>query len=283
MDQIHNFMAFVGLPNSQINRVIAAYFIYTKQGLNSAVNEYYSKPNTVSAIRSNVAMYSKYYDYFQERNATGMFSMNSSDAKKVIDVFNLYKEDQVNAFGMEYIGIDGTFKYLNDLGIEPEEVDALVLAYYVNAKEVGVFEREDFVSGWCNVDIYDLQSMSQFIKNKSIDIYKNDSDLFARVYKFTFGYVLDKQDKSNIQKQLPLEEAIEYWKLLIPNSNSEMFFNWLENESNRKTIKRDEWNMLPSFLQLAKDGETNLISRYSEDDAWPLLMDDYVEYLVDNV
>lgn len=201
----------------------------------------------------------------------------------VIQVFDMYKEPQVNAFGIEYIGIDGTFKYLEDLGVEPEDLEALILAYYVNGKEVGVFEKEDFVSGWCKVKMYDLQSMARFIKDKSAEIHGDNDDLFNKVYKFTFGYVLDKQDKSNIQKQLPLEDAIEYWKLLLPTTdNSQAIFNWLINVSNRKTIKRDEWNMLPSFLQLAS-GESDLINKYSENDSWPLLMDDYVEYLVDNV
>lgn len=278
MDQIQSFLSFVGLADTHTNRVTAAYFVYVKQGLNDAVNEYYAKPNTVQAIRTNVSRYTKYYDYFDQQRPTGGFNMNSAEARRACQVFDTYKDPELDAFGRQIIGIEGTFALLEAMHLEPEDVAALVFAYYVNAKELGVFEKEDFVSGWCSVGVPDVASMGEFVSRKRTEMYSNH-DLFTKVYKFIFGYVLDKQDKANIQKQLPLDEAIDYWKLLLPNVNTEAFFEWLRNESGRKVIKRDEWNMVPPFLELASSGIQHLLENYSEDDAWPLLMDEYVEYL----
>lgn len=195
--------------------------------------------------------------------------MNHGSALEAI--FAKYKEPNRNAFGAEFIGLDGTLAYLDDLAIDPEDVRALVLAWRLGAKEVGVFEHDPFIEGWTKVGVSTLDQMNEYIERTSA-LFSSDDQTFLEIYRFTFGFSLDRNEK-----QLPLEEAVDLWRLLLASGHGEGFYSWLVKESGRKTIRKDEWNMVPGFLALG-DGP-QLVENYSEEDAWPLLMDEYVEYL----
>ncbi len=48
----------------------------------------------------------------------------------------------------DVIGIEGTEKLCEDLGIEPTDVAALVLAYHLGCEHMCEFKRAAWVAGW---------------------------------------------------------------------------------------------------------------------------------------
>jgi DCN1-like protein 1/2 len=46
------------------------------------------------------------------------------------------------------INIEGTIRYLQALGLDPEEPVVLVLAYQLDSPAIGAFTRTGFVEGW---------------------------------------------------------------------------------------------------------------------------------------
>jgi len=50
---------------------------------------------------------------------------------------------------------------------------------------------------------------------------------------------------------------------------------FIEFVKNRKAISRDEWRMLPAFIEQHPTD----FSKYDPDACWPSLLDDYVESL----
>jgi len=46
------------------------------------------------------------------------------------------------------INIEGTIRYLQALGLDPEEPVVLVLAYQLDSPSIGIFTRQGFVEGW---------------------------------------------------------------------------------------------------------------------------------------
>ena len=106
-------------------------------------------------------------------------------------------------------------------------------------------------------------------------------DFFKRVYKSTFRLALTPG-----QKSLALDAAIEYWRLLLqPPSVSwtsgrtpwlEWWIAYLE-ERGRKGVSKDMWDQTGVFILASLEDES--MSWWTEDGAWPGVLDDFVAYV----
>lgn len=74
-------------------------------------------------------------------------SVNLRDNKALNQIFNNYK-DSADA---DIIGIDGTIKYIEDLGYEPEDKVVLALAEFLESPSTAIFERKKFISKWQSI------------------------------------------------------------------------------------------------------------------------------------
>lgn len=108
-----------------------------------------------------------------------------------------------------------------------------------------------------------------------------DPALFKKVYRHAFF-----AGKENaVHKALLLESAVTFWRLLFnpPGrpwvSNS---VNWLDlwceflESKWTKTVNRDMWNQTFEFYQKSMQDES--LSFWSEDSAWPGVIDEFVAY-----
>jgi len=105
--------------------------------------------------------------------------------------------------------------------------------------------------------------------------------LFKRVYKHTFI-----SSKERGQKAIPLDNAIIYWQMLFSPTGMPWVTgttNWLAlwveflQASWKKSVNKDMWNMtLEFFCKTIQDEE---MSFWSEDGAWPGVIDDFVGYV----
>ena len=105
--------------------------------------------------------------------------------------------------------------------------------------------------------------------------------LFKKTYKATFPLA-----RAQGQKILPLETAVEYWRLLLaPPSLSwstatipwlDWWIEFLETKW-KKSVNKDMWDQLGVFVQ--KCGEDESMSWWSEDGAWPGVIDEFVGFV----
>ena len=74
------------------------------------------------------------------------------------------------------------------------------------------------------------------------------------------------------------ESAVSYWELLLADK-FDNFKPWCEfldeKKSEHKFISRDTWNLL---LDLATQVKPDF-SDFDEDGAWPVIIDDFVEWV----
>lgn len=103
---------------------------------------------------------------------------------------------------------------------------------------------------------------------------------FKRVYKHVFICARDQS-----QKSIPLENAIVYWEMLFSPPGRQWISgstNWLQlwvtflNEHWKKSVNRDMWNQTEQFFEKSLEDPT--LGFWSEDGAWPGVIDSFVEY-----
>ncbi|XP_003391541.2 PREDICTED: DCN1-like protein 1 [Amphimedon queenslandica] len=105
---------------------------------------------------------------------------------------------------------------------------------------------------------------------ETIDREIQDSQQFKDFYQFTFNFA-----KNPGQKGLDLEMAIAYWNFIF-TGRFKFLDLWCEflKSHYKRAIPKDTWNLLLEFSNTIDD----TMSNYDEDGAWPVLIDEFVEY-----
>lgn len=205
-------------------------------------------------------------------------------------------------------------KYLQDLGITPDDIRTLILSTLVSSPTLGTLNRSDFISGWLNLaqdpsthPTMDSTPATQIsTQNTTLstiagafrdpgssrisnpEYKKRPSPMFKRVYKHTFTLALPE---GNNVRAIPLDEAAEYWRLLLgPNGynwrsqtrkgNATPWLEWwlsFLQEKWRKAVNRDLWEQTLAFAQETSMDDT--LGFWSEDAAWPGVIDEFVEWV----
>lgn len=111
-----------------------------------------------------------------------------------------------------------------------------------------------------------------------------DTAYFKRIYKYAFVAGRERD-----QKALSLENATVYWSMLFANPGWEWKsenHDWLEHwktflsEKWTRSVNKDMWNMTIEFA--LKSVEDESLSFWSEDGAWPSVIDDFVDWCKKN-
>ncbi|GMG15056.1 unnamed protein product [[Candida] boidinii] len=241
---------------------VAIHFLQRNQNkLTSSINDYFNNPQIVDQILFNGS-----------KKSTRAVSIIPA----VSQIFNNYREGvyyEPNTRGQLFIGIDGTIDYLSDLGYEPEDVRALVLAEFLESPSVGIFIQDVFESKWSSANCSSLEDMRAYIE-KLFKMFQTDFNYFKKVYSFTYKFILEPNEKN-----IPYETAIAYWDLLLPEKyrNQLETFKIFLTEQWKQKITKDQWNMLIPFFELQTTNPQ--LENYDESASWPILIDTYVEYL----
>ena len=134
------------------------------------------------------------------------------------------------------------------------------------------------LSDWfCSADT--LPKQKSYV-TKQVGKLSTDMDLFKRVYRHVFVCAREKG-----QKAISLENAITYWQILFSppgkpwvTASTDWLKLWSDflNAKWTKSVNRDMWNQTFEFAQKTMQDET--LSFWSEDSAWPGVIDEFVAY-----
>jgi DCN1-like protein 1/2 len=83
------------------------------------------------------------------------------------------------------ITVDGTMNLCQDLGIDPTQLDFLLVSYHLGSKQMGEFTRQPFVDGCVALECYSVDQLKQSLATT----FKNDLQdpaYFRKVYNYAF-------------------------------------------------------------------------------------------------
>lgn len=215
---------------------------------------------------------SKSYNKRQRMNSSSRKSSKNVEVtdhgfstKSCIALFHEY----ATANDPDLIGPEGMEKFCEDIGVEPENIVMLVLAWKMDAKQMGFFTLSEWLRGLTELQcdsISKIQNKIEYLRN-----ILNEPVHFKSIYRYAYDFARDKD-----QRSMDIETAKAMLQLVLgrlwPLYSS--FHQFLE-QSKYKVINKDQWCNVLEFSRTIKPD----LSNYDEDGAWPVLLDEFVEWL----
>ncbi|XP_026182988.1 DCN1-like protein 5 [Mastacembelus armatus] len=198
----------------------------------------------------------------QIRGVKPISEVKQFSSKKCLAWFHKYADPD------KVVGPEAMEKFCKDLGVEPENIIMLVLAWHLNAATMGYFTKEEWLRGMTGLQCdctEGLQSKLDYLHSEL-----SDSTIFKNIYRYAFDFTRDKN-----QRGLDMDTAKSMLALLLGKRWPlfPVFHQFLE-QSKYKGMNKDQWY---NVLEFSRTINTDL-SNYDEDGAWPVLLDEFVEW-----
>lgn len=149
---------------------------------------------------------------------------------------------------------------------------------------MGEISREGFCDGWSELGGLDtIEKQKKFIQQRRAALGQpGNRDVLKNVYNHTFKLLLTGAGQRAVDK----EQCMELWKVLFRAPSLDWrtpTTDWLElwtefvAENNIKMINSDVWKQTFKFAEESVKDDT--LAWWSEESAWPALVDEFVEWI----
>lgn len=188
----------------------------------------------------------------------------TANSKAIAELFTRFKD----ADG-ELIGPEGMMRFCEELGVEPSDPVMLVLAWRFGAEYACEFKRKEWIEGMTKLGADNMAALKG--KLASLRSLLSQPDAHREVYVFAYKFSREKG-----QRTLSTDTSVALWQLLLADRYDHLD-DWIAflKARNVTTISLDTWSLFYEFIQTIQPDFSN----YDVDGAWPVLIDEYVEYV----
>lgn len=200
--------------------------------------------------------------------AVGVAAGNKAAAKELEKIDGLFSQ-YADKTDENCIGPEGIEALCDDLGVSPTDFKVLLLAWKLQAARQGYFSLEEWRKGLRAMRVDSIDKLKKALPALQQEV--GNPYHFKDFYTFSFKYCLTEPR----QKTLDLETACQMLELVLgsrPHVNT--FLQFLQEQTEYKAMNLDQWS---AFLRFCDEIKSDL-SNYDESQAWPLLLDNYVEW-----
>ena len=169
--------------------------------------------------------------------------------------------------------MEGISTFCDQLGLDIEDIRILLLLWKMNAVEKPAqISREEWMTACRSIHVDSIEKFQNILP--SLDAGFLDRTEFKEFYKYCFQF-----NRQGTHRTLDKDLVVALLQLVlkdrIPQDRVDTFCTFLEKSKGYTRITLDQWT---SFLDFCHDVED--LSAYDQDSsAWPVLIDEYVEYM----
>ncbi|KAF8942839.1 DCN1-like protein 5 [Haplosporangium gracile] len=190
-------------------------------------------------------------------------------------------------FDREQIGPAGIAKLCEDIDVSLETVDMLVLAYHLKAdtmrkkkkkatqldetvvKRPTIFTKDEWAKGMKKLEIDSVERLKAKLPGLVEKL--KDPAHFKEFYRYIFMFAKDSE-----QKCMPVDTACAMISTVMKDRPHEQrFVEYLGVKKPIKVINKDQWY---NFLDFSDTISEDLSNYDGLSSAWPVLLDEYVEW-----
>ncbi|XP_024537706.1 DCN1-like protein 2 [Selaginella moellendorffii] len=196
------------------------------------------------------------------------FARPKLDPYQLEEVYSRYKDPY-----SDMVLVDGISLFCEDLEVDPGDVVMLVISWHMKAATMCEWSKKEFMQGFHSIGVDSIPKLRSVLPALRAEL--KDEHKFRELYAFAFCWAREKG-----QKSLALDTAVRMWELLYEDRGWPLINIWCQflQAKHNKAISKDTWSQL---LEFSKSISPTL-SNYDAEGAWPYLIDEFAEYLVES-
>ncbi|CAA0813476.1 Domain of unknown function (DUF298 [Striga hermonthica] len=188
--------------------------------------------------------------------------------QRIDEIFNKYAD---KTSGM--IEPEGIEALCSDLEVDYTDIRILMLAWKMDAEKQGYFTQDEWRRGLKALKVDNINKLKKSLPALKKEALKSVN--FEVFYMFAFRYCLTEEK----QKCLDIESACMLIDLVLGfqyRAQVDSFIKFLKIQSDYKVMNMDQWT---NFHRFCKEISFPDLQNYDSCEAWPLLLDNFVDWL----
>ncbi|KAH7688363.1 Defective-in-cullin neddylation protein [Dioscorea alata] len=195
----------------------------------------------------------------------------SKEMERIDQLFHAYMD---KSLGM--VGPEGIESFCLAVGIDHTDVRILMLAWKMQAEKQGYFTLDEWRRGLSALHADTILKIRKRLQELEKEVMRPTNFLDFYVYAFCYS-LAEKQKNIDIESACELLTVVLGFRFPLQVSK---FIEYLKSQNDYKVINLDQWT---SFLRFCNEINFPSLDNYDAELAWPLILDNFVEWMRENL
>lgn len=205
-----------------------------------------------------------------KRGIASVSTGSSKTQQKELDGINkLFEQFRDKSSAERVIGPDGVEQLCEEIAVPPSDIRMLMFSWKLKASRMGYFAEDEWRTGLLSLHADTIDKVKECFP--ALEKETQHPMIYREFFKYAFEFCCTEPR----QKTLDIDTASQMLSLIMPNSiHTEPFLQFLQEQKEYKALTMDQWQGFLRFCEECVDA-----SNYDESEAWPLIIDNFVEWL----